>query len=284
MNTETTKSKAKALKSFLRSHGIKLKHSLALEAIARTEGVSSYNTLQAKQVKAQASRPLLRPIGEWPFAPPDVSIAMRYATLKNSAEHLWLIEQGYQINWSNGKFHLTDPKAAKAGYRLDRQEFDALITEAHAFLTQRPGMTGTALPSWDINVWRIGYGHTILRVKGVATRKQAEALALDEAGDLSMSEHTSEYEIEGSGSQAPDEIIDAADTSVDEDSTELRDWDVEICRMSYGTNTITIAGVLTREVAEAFALDQAGDYHFPQQSRSYKVIGSRVATDPRFHK
>ena len=47
---------------------------------------------------------------------------------------------------------------------------------------------------WNLQVTRIGIGHHTITVKA-RTREEAEALALEEAGNREYSEHSSEYEI-----------------------------------------------------------------------------------------
>lgn len=188
MNNEINKAKAKALRVFLGNHGIALKHSLALEAIARIEGKPSYNVLQATPAK-------------------------------NSP--------------------------------------------------------GPLVPTWDIEVSRIGYGCITILVKNVATQKEAEALALDEAGDHSVSEHHSDYKIVGAESEEEAAVCGQSEVVMDTGASVPGDWEVEVCCITYGTRMLKIAGVPTRAEAEEQALDHAGELYYPAQNREYEVNGSR---------
>lgn len=191
MNQETIKAKAKALRTFLSTQGLALKHSASLEAIAHIEGVASYNVLQAK---------------------PQPSV---------------------------------------------------------------PGMSisqARTIPLWDVEVCRIGYATAQIVIKGARTRKEAEERALDDAGDVSFSEKSSDYVLVG---KEPAEPNAAEDDYADDVDNGPHDWDVSICRTSYGTETLQIEAP-TYQDAEEVALDDAGGYEYSITSNKYEISSAEL--------
>lgn len=189
MNKDAVKAKAKALQSFMAQQGFQLKYSAAIEAIARIEGLPSYNVLQS---------------------------------------------------------------------RLDAVQEPTQAPQAQI------------LVSWDVEVCRVGYAHATVIVKGAKSYAEAAEQAKDEVSDDAFSsEKSSDYFIAG---QEPSP--DAAPVPEDDKPGLPQDWEVTLCRMSYGTSTFNIPGHgLTQKQAEEVALDQAGNHYFSMDDGEYVVTG-----------
>ena len=76
-----------------------------------------------------------------------------------------------------------------------------------------------ALKTFDIPVCRIGYGFATITVKA-KDQKEAEALALDQAGDHEYSEKNSDYVIEGAEDRVQ-KLLDLSTSHVSNATREL---------------------------------------------------------------
>lgn len=126
------------------------------------------------------------------------------------------------------------------------------------------------IPLWDVEVCRMGYAQTQVLVKGARTRKEAEEKALEMVDSDNFSEHSSDYVIVGK--EAP-EPVDEVDTYAEDIDLGPRDWDVTVCRTSYGTRTLEIEAP-DRQLAEEVALDEAGGHEYSTSSSRYEVYGA----------
>jgi hypothetical protein len=61
--------------------------------------------------------------------------------------------------------------------------------------------------------------------------------------------------------------------------TEPQNWEVELCRISYGFKTVTIKGATSRQEGEARALADAGDHEYQEKASDYSVNNSGVASN-----
>ena len=126
------------------------------------------------------------------------------------------------------------------------------------------------IPLWDVEVCRMGYATAQIVIKGARTRREAEERALEDAGDASFSEKSSDYVIVGKEPATPGGVVDDYADDID---TGPRDWDVSICRVSYGTETLQIEAP-TLQAAEEVALDEAGSYEYSSSSSEYEIAGA----------
>lgn len=207
MNKETTLSKAKALTAFLATHGLHLKHSAALEAIARIEGAPSYNVLQSTFSTAAA------PLG---------------------------------------------PLQSPAGKNDE---------------AARP-------PLRTVDVCRIGYGHATVYANELSTRKEAEAMALAQAGDIEFSEKDSEYCLAGnepSNSMKETAEVTASRVTALPEEELRRKWVVNICRISFGVRSIDVCNAVSQDDANERALDEAGNHYYSTHASEYEVTGGSPA-------
>jgi hypothetical protein len=124
----------------------------------------------------------------------------------------------------------------------------------------------TTTPFWDVEVCRMGYGHTTLDFDDLRSRKQAEALALEEACNCDFTENNSDYVIVGKDEEKSEPPFEEEDLVLDEPGS----WTVEVCRISYGTMTFRIQAATLKE-AEEVALEGAGNHYFSEHESEYVV-------------
>lgn len=189
---------------------------------------------------------------------------MNKETIKSKAKALraFLANQGLDLNHS---------AALEAIAHIEGEaSYNVLLAKSNP---PKAGISSAQLrtiPLWDIEVCRIGYAHTQIVVKGTKSRKEAEALALEQVDNDSFSEHSSDYVIVGN---EPDERSDQAAVGSDEVFSEPRDWEVAVSRISYGTKTLQIEAPTLKD-AEELALDEAGNHYYSTNSSSCEVSGA----------
>lgn len=149
--------------------------------------------------------------------------------------------------------------------------YNVMQSQRKAQTLATPVQPEATLATWDIEVCRVGYANTVVIVKGARSYQEAAARALEELDtDCFSSENSSDYVIVGK--EEPKEPLTAP---VEEQLGEACDWEVGICRMAYGTNTLRIpAQGLTKEQAEELALDEAGHHYYSTHHAEYEVTGA----------
>jgi len=130
-------------------------------------------------------------------------------------------------------------------------------------------VTLASIPTWDIEVTRIGYAHRTIQVKGARSAQEAARLAAEELDSGNFSEHDSEYQL----SSDPDPHQDATDDIVvlgEEVLSEPQTWQVVIGRISYGVETLKVWAPSEAQ-AQDRALDIAGNTLFNLTTFKYEV-------------
>lgn len=149
--------------------------------------------------------------------------------------------------------------------------YNVLLTKLRPPKVEVARSAACTKPRWDVEVCRIGYAHATVVVRGARTRKEAESRALEEADSDCFSEKVSDYVIVGKEPAEPAKVLDTYEGDVD---LGPRDWDVSVCRVSYGTNQLLQLEAPTMEAAEELALDEAGNHEYSTSSCEYEVSGA----------
>jgi hypothetical protein len=192
MNKETAKAKAKALQTFMAEKGFPLKHSAALEAVARIEGFPSYNVLQsqledARPVSAVAEVSVDQ--GGWDIEVCRIGYATMVVIVKGACTAKEAAERALE-DMNSDNFGSDE----ESDYFIVGKEEGEAEPEALFFENETPGEPRT----WEVAVNRKAYGTKTLRITGAnLTREQAEERALDEAGNHYYSTKDNEYEVSG---------------------------------------------------------------------------------------
>jgi hypothetical protein len=190
MNKEITKAKAKALQTYLESQGVTLKHSKALEAIARIEGFPSYNVLQSRSQEAEGptAAPAVSP-PVWEIDVCRLGYASTVVIVKGARTAKEAAERGLEEMNSDHFGGENHSDYFIEGKGEPDEEPEALFLE-----NEEPGEPRT----WEVAICRKSYGQQTLRINGEnLTREQAEELALDEAGNHYYPPKDFEYEVTG---------------------------------------------------------------------------------------
>lgn len=191
MNKETVKAKAKALQSYMADKGFALKHSAALEAIARIEGFPSYNVLQShfETGTVLALAPATGGPDAWSIEVCRIGYATSVVIVKSACSAKEAAERA--LDEMNSDHFGTDDES---DYFIVGKEPAEESPEALFFEDEKPGEPRT----WEVAVCRKAYGTNTLRITGSnLTREQAEELALDEAGNHYYATKHNDYEVTG---------------------------------------------------------------------------------------
>jgi hypothetical protein len=182
---------------------------------------------------------------------------------KAKALRVYLETQGLALNHS---------ASLEAVARIEgASSYNVLLTKMRPPEVEVVHSTACTQPRWDVEVCRIGYANATVVVRGARTRKEAEARALDEADSECFSEKSSDYVIVGKETAEPAKVVDTYEGDVD---LGPRDWDVSVCRVSYGTNQLRQLVAPTMADAEELALDEAGNHEYSTSSCEYEVFGA----------
>lgn len=235
MNKETAKAKAKALINFLESQGVSLKHSAALEAVAKIEGLPSYNVLLSQPPAASMSLP------SFPVVAHDQHGGHTLGNL-----HVWLdvvddepdaVELVF-THYVDGE--PTDDYVACSCTHLKQQSSPE---QKRIFIQQCAELVSGYLKD-SISIYELDFA--------------VQALALGESFDTVGKSLAKKFDL--LTPETPD-LVD-------------KEWEVDICRTGYGFTSITIKGAKSQKEAEEMALDEAGNHYYSEKDSDYSVVGS----------
>lgn len=119
---------------------------------------------------------------------------------------------------------------------------------------------------FDVDIMRVGYACRTVEVQACSIA-EAHDKAMAEADGLDFNEHHADYYIEG---KSDAEIDNYEVTEEDKVQGDEATYQVELCQVSYGVNTITVRAKSQAE-AEDLALDEAGNHYYAADDHQYAV-------------
>lgn len=280
MNKEIAKAKATALRTYMDSLGIKINHSHALEAVARMEGETCYNTLQAKFVDTPCLAPSKSVLALSPSASSGLdrdypALDQEYAAL--AREVLKLREDGFLP----GEL---DPRAGVLWTYQQGRLAVSLSYQSGSFLDVR-------VHEVDANGVEVGDAVSCaclpLRVtSGVEERREfvrflGEALGHADFASLSVSGMREGIEALCAGQTNHAAIFGRLRYKAQAKSSPAKSWDIDVCRKEMADVTVIVRNA-TRAEAENEAIGEASSRSLDAHEVDYLLADDDLhADDPK---
>ena len=292
MNKEIAKAKATALRTYLGSLGFKINHSHALEAVARMEGETCYNTLQAK-------------FADTPRMAPDKTVrATSYIDEAGLAQEYAALARACLE--SQGKLEATAESAAELSLakveRSDGPLREDLDPEAGMMPAYRKGRLVVSLSysstlsrkhllarldALDRNGEAVSgvfcvctclSTESFLDVRRQFVRSVAETLGAEEFEGLSVQELRPGLAAFSDGSHADNLALGRLRKWAAEKSSPYGNWSIQVCRKEIADTTVIVRNA-TRLEAENYAIGEASSRSLDAHEVDYVLAADEMDAD-----